>query len=144
MGIVLFGMLPEDREAPRDTCSGGICSKCEGYQKAGIILISIRDGEGDRMREARQRARSKHESSSRRNQPFFFLDNPYRTGGWVVVKEGAVERMLQSTPEIWAETQKRRVLFLEQAVWDTFGLPATPETPNTQETKNEKDEKITD
>jgi hypothetical protein len=74
------------------------CQKCEGYMKQGIILISTRDGE---------------EGS----------DDPYRTGGWLVVKEDAVKRMGLKSPALEERILKQRVCFIPDEAWDFFGLP---------------------
>jgi len=63
------------------------CDKCKKYMEDGIIFISVRDGERG--------------------------ENPYRTGGWVVVKEEVI-------PE---HMRKQRVYFIEDAVWNKLGLP---------------------
>jgi hypothetical protein len=67
------------------------CDKCKEYMKQGIILISVRDGEGG--------------------------DNPYRTGGWTVIKEEAVRRMFKDV-DLY-----KRVAFVHDSVWDMVGLP---------------------
>lgn len=126
--VILYGRLPDDREAPRNTCRGDICDKCKEHQKMGIILISIRDGEGDKMQQSREDARREW-SRYHSDKPFFHLDNPYRTGGHVVVTEEMVDRFLEDKPELLASVKKHRMMFLEQSVWDGIGLPATPETP---------------
>lgn len=33
MDIILFGQLPDDKEAPKETCLGRICDKCEAKLK---------------------------------------------------------------------------------------------------------------
>ena len=92
--LILAGRMKEDAEAPRKAVWNMIpCDKCKEFMKQGIILISVKDGEGGR--------------------------NPYRTGGWVVVKEEAAKRMFGETNRI-LET---RVGFLEDTAWDTIGLP---------------------
>ncbi len=108
-------------------CHGEICDKCKGYMEQGIIVISVRDGEGDIMKAELEAARSRHNRSS--DDEFFHLDNPYRTGGWVVLKQEAIERMLSDNPEILKSTLEHRMLFMEQAMWDLVGLPPTPHTP---------------
>lgn len=67
------------------------CDKCKEYMKQGIILISVRDGESG--------------------------DNPYRTGGWIVIKEEAAHRIFKDVDF------SRRVAFVPDSVWDTIGLP---------------------
>lgn len=72
------------------------CQKCQEYMKQGIILISVKDGEEG--------------------------DNPYRTGGWVVIKEEVIKRIVQ--PEaIAVDIIKQRMAFIPDAVWGALGLP---------------------
>jgi len=73
------------------------CCECAGFMEKGIILISALDSE---------------EGS----------DNPYRTGGWVVVTDGFIRRLLGDTP-LCEDILKRRVAFLPDKVWDQIGLP---------------------
>jgi len=99
-GVALLGRLKEDKEAPRE----GVydfepCEKCAGYMKQGIILISV-----DEKKSASD------------------FKNPYRTGGWVVVKEEAVRRFIKSE-EILQDILSKRVAFLPDEVWDAIGLP---------------------
>lgn len=92
--IILAGRLPNDEEAPRKAVwDNKPCDKCKEYMKAGVILISVKDGDGG--------------------------SNPYRTGGWCVVKDEAVKNIFdEDTPAI-----KSRVAFIEDTAWDTIGLP---------------------
>jgi len=96
--IALLGELPEDKEAPRQgVLNKEPCEKCREWMKKGVIFISTRDGEED-------------------------SDNPYRTGGWCVLKDEAVTRVV-STPHLLETILKARVAFIEDAVWDKIGLP---------------------
>jgi len=70
------------------------CNKCAKYMKQGIILIS-----------------TKNEIS----------DEPYRTGGWIVIKEEALKRMVNI--ELFEQIRKKRFAFVPDAVWDKLGLP---------------------
>jgi hypothetical protein len=47
--------------------------------------------------------------------------NPYRTGGWVVVKEEAVERIFD--PASAKAVLKRRMAFVTDETWDQLGIP---------------------
>ena len=105
--IILFGKLKGgDKEAPHRACIDRIpCDTCADYMKQGVILISCKD-------------------SDQGNQ------NPNRTGGWVVIKEEAVRRMI--TNETLADTIcKARVAFVPDATWSALELPYsdTPTTP---------------
>lgn len=46
IGLVWFGKLKEDAEAPKNICSGNLCDNCkEIIEKQGCIIIEVRDGE---------------------------------------------------------------------------------------------------
>lgn len=75
------------------------CDKCRGYMEQGIILISCRDtGDPEEMK------------------------NPYRTGGWVVVKEEVILRIVQPK-EMADDIVKKRMAFVPDEAWDMLGLP---------------------
>jgi hypothetical protein len=77
------------------------CDDCKEYMEQGIILISVRDGAKG--------------------------ISPYRTGGWVVIKEDAFQRAFNpeaiSDQSIVESICKSRWAFLEDTVWDAVGLP---------------------
>lgn len=75
------------------------CTQCQKWMKEGIILISV------------------NEKLSGKD-----LDNPYRTGGWCVIKEEALRRMINEGP-LLDGILKQRVAFLPDEVWDKLGLP---------------------
>ena len=101
VGLVLFGRLQDDKEAPKRVClSREPCDKCKGYMKQGIIIVTVRDGETD-------------------------MDNPYRMGGFFVVTEDMIQRLHASSglPASWLEqVLKARFLFMEQSVAEQIGL----------------------
>ena len=71
------------------------CTKCEDLMKQGILLISIKnDTQGP---------------------------NPYRTGGWVIIKQEAVERMFNG--DFLKFALEHRFMFINDEVWDAMGLP---------------------
>ena len=76
------------------------CQKCKEYMTQGVICISVKDGESG--------------------------DNPYRTGGWCVVKTEFIERVINDI-QLLNDILKKRVLFLHDTVWDAIGLPRTKE-----------------
>ena len=71
------------------------CGKCAEYMKQGIILISCKDDKDPK--------------------------NPYRTGGWVVIKEEALNKMIDT--ELFEDIKKRRFVFMPDEAWDKMGLP---------------------
>lgn len=89
--ILLLGHN-KGKKAPHTACYNyEPCDKCKEFMKQGIILISVRDGESN--------------------------NNPYRTGGWVVIKEDAAKRILSK------EIIDKRIAFVEDKMWDMVGLP---------------------
>lgn len=102
--VLLLGRLKGDVEAPRHAVwNKEPCGTCKGYMKQGIILISINE-------------------VLSRDDP----ENPYRTGGWVVVTEEAIERWLLKPPELVDAICRRRAAFIPDEVWDRIGLPRGP------------------
>ena len=76
------------------------CDKCKGYMAKGVIMISTKDGEEG--------------------------DDPYRTGGWVVVTEECIKRMLPKSQALLENILRSRVCFLHDEAWDVLGLPRGP------------------
>ena len=72
------------------------CSKCAKYMEQGIICISVKDDSVG-------------------------SDNPFRTGGWAVVKDSAFDTFLDR--DILLNIKKSRVVFIPDTVWDNMGLP---------------------
>lgn len=68
------------------------CNKCKEFMKQGIILISV-----DEIKT--------HDKTQ-----------PYRSGGWCVIKEDAAARIFGKAPE-------GRVAFVTDEAWDKLGLP---------------------
>jgi hypothetical protein len=99
--ILLLGKLKgKDVEAPRNlTFDQEPCDTCKGYMAQGIILISV------------------DEEKSKGNTA-----NPYRTGGWAVVTDDAVRRIIKPK-ELLDDVLTKRVLFVPDGVWDLIGLP---------------------
>jgi len=99
VGVVLFGKLKGDAEAPRQVCLNyEPCDECREYMEQGIILISVDESKSDDMR------------------------NPWRTGGWVVVKEDLIERVFQPADTVVAILESR-MAFVSDEVWDMMGIP---------------------
>ena len=94
---------PGDAKAPHKVVMDREpCDKCKELMQQGIILISV-----DEKKTGEDR------------------DNPWRTGGWVVVRDEALRRWI-STPELLEDILKRRVAFLPDGAWDLLGLPRGP------------------
>ena len=95
--IILFGKLSEDKEAPQKAVfDKEPCDKCKEYMTIGIILISVRDGESG--------------------------ENPYRTGGWVVIKDDFIKRCVQPE-ELSNIILLNRFSFVPDDAFDMLGLP---------------------
>lgn len=71
------------------------CPKCAELMKQGVILISVRDGESG--------------------------DNPYRTGGFWVIKDDSVRRII-NLPELAEQIINRRVCFVPDEACKAMGL----------------------
>jgi CRISPR/Cas system-associated protein Cas10 (large subunit of type III CRISPR-Cas system) len=101
MGIALVGRLKGDAQAPRRIFDHHACDECKAHMQQGIILISI-----DIDRSPDQK-------------------NPYRTGGFAVVKESAIREMVQP-PELMETICRKRVAFICNETWVALGLPELP------------------
>jgi len=97
--LALLGALPGDAEAPRRAAlDKAPCAKCRERMAVGVIFISC-------LAQARDD------------------DEPYRTGGWVVVRREAVERMGIRPPELARAILDKGVAFVDDQTWDALGLP---------------------
>ena len=85
------------------------CNECEKLMKEGVIIMSIRDDTTEEQMKGP-------------------IPNPYRTGGWAVVKDEAVERMFPDHFRDFAI--KNRFMFITDGVWDTFGIPRDVDIDN--------------
>jgi len=110
VGVVLFGKInagrharPADRDpqAPPRVCFGPNsepCAECRKHMEMGIILISVDESKTDDEQ------------------------NPWRSGGWVVVKEDVIKRLgLSEAHE--KQILNKRCAFLTDETWDMIGLP---------------------
>ena len=109
VGVVLFGKLKGDAEAPRRVCLGPNsepCDECKGYMEQGVILISVDEARSDDRQ------------------------NPWRTGGWCVVRDEFVTRVFEPG-ELVEQVLKQRVAFMPDEAWDILGLPRGEECDST-------------
>ena len=72
------------------------CSECKKLMEQGVMLISVRDGEGG--------------------------SNPYRTGAMAVITDDAIKRMV-SEGDTLDNLLSSRWGFVEDEIWDAVGLP---------------------
>lgn len=85
------------------------CPACEKLMQQGVILITIDDEKsGPDWNKAK-------------------IPNPYRTGGWFVVKDEAVQRMIND-PTLSAWAIEHRWMFIAHEAAEAVGLFATPAT----------------
>lgn len=104
VGVILFGALKGDVEAPRRAClNKEPCAECKNWMGQGVICISV-----DPVKSTDK-------------------EDPWRSGGWVVLKDEAVTRWLGHNEELLSDVLKRRVMFIEDEIWDSSGLPARKE-----------------
>jgi len=75
------------------------CDKCLEHMGQGVILISCRAPTSEKEQQ-----------------------NPYRTGGWVVVKDELIQKAVHPE-ELCNSILKKRVAFMPDEVWDALGLP---------------------
>lgn len=97
---------PTSAEAPRQaTYDEEPCDACKKLMELGVILISYdpaQSGEDPR--------------------------NPWRTGGWCVVRDDGVRRLLDDKEtKLLDAILERRFVFVEDKVWDAVGLPRGPQ-----------------
>lgn len=108
--IILWGQLNAEQRkalgahngcAPHKLCiDRAPCNKCKEYMAQGIILISV-----DEEKSAKD------------------INNPWRSGAWLVVKEDAVKRFGIEPPELLEDILTKRVAFIPDDAWDKLGLP---------------------
>lgn len=101
VGVVMFGKMKGDVEAPRRVCLGPDsepCDECKKLMEMGIILISVDESKTDDEQ------------------------NPWRSGGWVVVKEDVIKR-LELSEAHEEQILNKRYAFLTDETWDMIGLP---------------------
>jgi hypothetical protein len=72
------------------------CQNCVEHMRQGVILISVKDTDE--------------------------TENPYRTGGWCVVKDEAILRLVRPQ-ELANAIIKKRVAFVPDDAWDMLKLP---------------------
>jgi CRISPR/Cas system-associated protein Cas10 (large subunit of type III CRISPR-Cas system) len=92
VGIVLFGLLPNDKEAPhKSVITNTVCQQCNEHMKIGIIAI-----EADTSLTTDRR-------------------NPYRTGRIFVLKESAIKKLI-TNEELQESILEKRVTYIEKGL----------------------------
>ena len=74
------------------------CDECEGYSKLGIILVTV---DSDKSEDN---------------------DNPYRTGGFFVLKVAAVKRLLKDQKEMLKNALEHRMMYIDHNIAVELGL----------------------
>jgi hypothetical protein len=98
--IIIPGLLSGDAEAPRKAVwNKEPCDECKAHMNQGIILISVDE-----------------------KKSFQDKENPYRTGGWVLIKEDAIKRMIKDK-KLLSHILEKRVAFVPDDTWNHIGLP---------------------
>ena len=122
-GLVLAGAACKG-EAPRNMVwDMNPCLTCEAQMKAGIMLICIDQGEGDKMDEAKREHDRYRDSTRKISKSRPFMPNPSRSGKMVVLKQEAWERM-PIDQHLIDYAIKARWLFIEEDGWARLGLNA--------------------
>ncbi len=128
--IILAGKLRGDAEAPRNAVWDlSPCSDCQDLMAQGIILISVKDGEMERIEQDLAAKRKIYEEThrsdrARRRDPFVFMPNPYRTGGWIVVTDEYLRDIVSDdSASVRDNILRHRWAFIPDEVWDAIGFP---------------------
>lgn len=96
------------------------CSKCAGYMKQGIIILTIDESLSEPGWEKPEPIRYKESSwGPEKTRPG--IPNPYRTGGFFVVTEDCIRRMIDDKA-LREQTLKCRFLFVEHKAAKAMGL----------------------
>lgn len=97
-GIVLFGKLKGDVEAPMSTCTGGICDECEKVRAAGAIFLIEMD-----------------------EKKTVDMKYPQKTGRIVGLRREVVERIVQPK-DLCEQILERGLAFLPIEAYEMLGL----------------------
>jgi hypothetical protein len=134
--LILAGRLRDDAEAPRNMVwDMGPCDECDALMSQGVLMISVADGEMEKEDRKLELARADFEreygykSESWKRKNFNHMPNPYRTGGWVVVRDRVITDMVQPE-ELAQQILDARWTFVPDEVWDLLGLPRDEEIDN--------------
>lgn len=101
------------------------CTKCEEHMKQGVILITIDPEKSDQ---------NWHTPPPDLKEGHNWMPNPYRTGGFFVLRDTAIARAINDEDLVnWA--LEKRWMFIEHEVANMLGLfeVAASEEENEQE-----------
>ena len=88
--ILLHKKLGDVSEFHNKVVSMNPCSKCEGYMKLGIIILTFDEGRSETNWHQPKPVRVKTGYNSFKEEPG--MPNPFRTGGMFVISEDAFKR----------------------------------------------------
>lgn len=101
------------------------CGECATMMQDGVIIITVRDGEMQKVEQERQQyVQRKHAGGRTFSETF--IPNPYRTGGFFCAKESFFEGMDKQVAEF---ALKKRWIFMEHSAAVQIGFPL-PENPD--------------
>ncbi len=102
------------------------CNKCKALMQQGVILITI-----DSEKSGTDWHKPPNEAWDDRRGVWApdpnWMPNPYRTGGWFVVKDDAIRRMMPDSPDLAEWAIKHRWMFIEDEAARKIGLFAEGE-----------------
>ena len=102
--LLLLG-YNDGKEAPREVLLDyEPCDKCKEQMDLGIMLIQVTT------------------TPQTKGQTPMGENGPYPTGAWSVVKEEAMRKMLQNSPELLLQVLEQRKAFVPKEVWEAIGL----------------------
>lgn len=78
--------------------SDKFCDECQGYADQGIILVTIDESKTDDPK------------------------NPWRTGGFFVVTEDYIKRLMEDTKVLLERTLEKRMTYIEHELAEQLGL----------------------
>lgn len=103
------------------------CNKCQDLMKQGVILITI-----DEEKSGPSWNVPPNDPEERKH----WMPNPWRTGGWFVVKDKAIKRLIKSGPLAdWAIGH--RWMFISHHAAECMGLFAESERMNRENKDNQ-------
>jgi len=99
------------------------CDKCHQHMEEGIILITIDNEKSDKdwnIPPGNARTSIFVDKPSEAHNSQFWVPNPYRTGGWFVVREESLETILDE--DSMNHARSHRFMFMEEAAARQLGL----------------------
>ena len=92
------------------------CSKCKDFMRQGIILLTIDEAKSEK---------GWNIPSGQQG----WMPNPYRAGGFAVVKQPFIERLLEKNEKMLAFALKHRWMFIEHEAAVRIGCFPKKEEP---------------